>query len=338
MCTTADRQIKAKEKFLKYLAQEASDYTLMEDFKGMTKPILIRHICGEEYIVNPHTFEQGYKRCSKCYPIKRYPAHNKHTKESFEKSLDQICGEHLFNVIEYQDWSKPVTFECCKCKHRFQKSATQFRIRPYCPKCNPRTSWNHWTTQDYKQRVYELYGTQFEILSEYAARENIMHIKCNTCGYDWYQRADTILIATKCDHCYPNMSYGVKRIFDFLIRHNINFKREVSMPGMKFKNPLHFDFVLYNKNNQILCAIEYDGEQHYRAPNWWGGEEELAIIQQRDLVKNQYCVDNNIKLYRILWKDYDNIPTILSDILVLEHIWTKRHANYIKTKEDVISG
>lgn len=333
MSISANKQVEAKEKFFRYLKEKASDYTLIGDFKGMAKPVVIQHSCGEHYIISPHTFEQGYKRCPKCYPIKGHPAHNKHTKESFEKSLDQICGKHLFNVVEYEEWSKPVTFECCKCKHRFQKSATQFRIKPYCPNCTPRTPWNKLSTQEYLNRVKNKYGDQYSIESEYVIKSSLMHIRCNICGYSWYQRADTIMLATKCDHCYPNMSYGVKAIFDFFHRHQINFQREVSMPGMKLKLPLHFDFVLYNQNNDIICAIEYDGEQHYKAPNCWGGNDQLNITQQRDRTKNQYCQEKQIKLYRILWKDYDHLFDILTDILVTEKIWTEQQGKLIKKKE-----
>lgn len=327
MNITAQQQ-RAKDNFFTFLKEYRADYVLLSEFHGMTKPIVIRHSCGEQYAVIPHTFKQGYKRCPKCYPINGHPAHNKHTKESFEKSLEKMCGVHLFNVIEYEGWNKPVTFECCKCKHRFQKSATQFRLKPYCPHCNPRTSWNHNSTEEYVQKVKEKYGEQFVIESEYKNRSSLLKIKCKVCGYSWYQRADTILKAAKCYNCYPDMSYGAKAIFDFLQKYQIKFRREVSMPGMKLRAPLYLDFVLYDQTDNVICAIEYDGEQHYKAPNLWGGKTQLAIIQQRDQAKNNYCQNNQIKLYRILWKDYEYIDDILTNILIAEGIWTEQRGAF----------
>ena len=319
------------KRFSDYVSSKAKGYTILEPYVNANTNILMRHeVCGYEWKVRPNNFIHG-GRCPECN--KKRPAHNRHTKETFEKQLDKICGEHLFDVVEYSDWSKPVSIECRKCGHRFKKSVTQFRLKPYCPKCNPRTSWNHLTTQEYIKRVKEKYGSQFSIDSSYTTRSCMMQIRCNECGYSWHQRADTILLAAKCDNCYPNMSYGVKSIFDFLMRHKIKFKREVSVEGMVYILPLHFDFVIYDKHDNIICAIEYDGEQHYKPANIFGGEHKFYATQQRDKVKNQFCEDNHIKLYRILWKDFDDIPNILTDILVNEGLWSKLKANKVRREE-----
>ena len=64
-------------------------------------------------------------------------------------------------------------------------------------------------------------------------------------------------------------------------------------------------------NNKYI--IEYDGEQHFKPIDVWGGEEALSNTRERDLIKNKYCFDNNIPLIRI---PYDAEYTI--DDLKLE--------------------
>ena len=43
---------------------------------------------------------------------------------------------------------------------------------------------------------------------------------------------------------------------------------------------------------------------------------EFQDIKKRDSIKTTYCKDNDIKLIRIPYFDYDNIETILSTELV----------------------
>ena len=74
---------------------------------------------------------------------------------------------------------------------------------------------------------------------------------------------------------------------------------------------LSFDAFLPKYN----VAIEYDGEQHFKPTEFFGGEEGLRRTIERDEIKNRYCKDNNIILYRISYKDRDFIEDIIKEIL-----------------------
>lgn len=56
-----------------------------------------------------------------------------------------------------------------------------------------------------------------------------------------------------------------------------------------------------------MGLIEYDGEQHFKPVEIWGGEEKLKIQQERDKRKNQWCKENNVRLIRIPYTEYDNL-------------------------------
>ena len=56
------------------------------------------------------------------------------------------------------------------------------------------------------------------------------------------------------------------------------------------KNKLRFDFYLYNQN---LC-VEYNGIQHYKVVEKFGGLDAYNDNILRDAIKNKYCDDNNI--------------------------------------------
>ena len=43
-----------------------------------------------------------------------------------------------------------------------------------------------------------------------------------------------------------------------------------------------FDFVLFDNENHIIQCIEYDGEQHFKPIEFFGGELTFQHQQERD--------------------------------------------------------
>jgi hypothetical protein len=60
-------------------------------------------------------------------------------------------------------------------------------------------------------------------------------------------------------------------------------------------------------NNNIIKAIEYDGEQHFYPVERFGGEKAFIKQKIRDSRKTEFCNTHNIFLQRIPYTDYDNI-------------------------------
>ncbi|STO12697.1 Uncharacterised protein [[Flavobacterium] thermophilum] len=116
----------------------------------------------------------------------------------------------------------------------------------------------------------------------------------------------------RCKYCSDvHNSKGVQKIKTWLNHKNIGYKINHNLEGCVYKNKLYFDFVI--RDNQLI--IEYDGLQHFKAIDYWGGVEQLKINIERDIIKNQYCIKNNIPLIRIPDWEYNNIETILEHVL-----------------------
>ena len=95
-------------------------------------------------------------------------------------------------------------------------------------------------------------------------------------------------------------SRGEQAILNFLQKHNIPFKKEQSYTDLLSEQgyPLRFDFLIKD------FLIEYQGDIHYQSrETGWNNKEEFLIRQQRDKVKKEYCLKNNIHLYEITYKD-----------------------------------
>jgi very-short-patch-repair endonuclease len=91
------------------------------------------------------------------------------------------------------------------------------------------------------------------------------------------------------------ISYGEKKIYDFLTENGIKFNHNKSLLNCSHKSKLRFDFYLHDYN---LC-IEYDGIQHTKPIDIFGGEKEFEKTKIRDEIKNLFCKLNGIKLIRL---------------------------------------
>lgn len=101
--------------------------------------------------------------------------------------------------------------------------------------------------------------------------------------------------------CLKNNSKGEWLLESLLRNLKIDYIKEYRFDNCKNYHTLPFDFYLPQYN---IC-IEYDGIQHYIG--WNRDKDNLIKIQKNDKIKNQYCKDNNIKLIRIPYWDYDKL-------------------------------
>jgi very-short-patch-repair endonuclease len=94
-------------------------------------------------------------------------------------------------------------------------------------------------------------------------------------------------------------SLGEMKIWNYLTEKNIKFESQKKFDGCKNKRLLPFDFYLPEYN---IC-IEYDGIQHYKAIDIFGGEKEFQKRKNLDKIKSEFCNSNNIKLIRIKYNE-----------------------------------
>lgn len=108
-----------------------------------------------------------------------------------------------------------------------------------------------------------------------------------------------------CGLCDEN-SHGNIKIDRILTEANIPFEREKRFDTCKDKTTLPFDFYVDNK-----YLIEYDGNYHF--------DEKITVFdkemaQRHDIMKNAWCLANNIPLIRIPYTIYNNLS--LEDLLL----------------------
>ena len=67
---------------------------------------------------------------------------------------------------------------------------------------------------------------------------------------------------------------------------------------------------------ELKLGFEYNGIQHYKPVEHWGGEESLKKQQARDKRKQQLCDQNDVKLIIIKYDEQLSKDLILSKIPV----------------------
>jgi len=150
--------------------------------------------------------------------------------------------------------------------------------------------------------------------SIYINAKTKVQIYCNDCKEYFWQTPSNHLVEQGCPRC--NNSKGERGIEEYLLENNINFEKQKRFKECRHKRPLPFDFYLPDYN---IC-IEYDGEQHYKLTRFRGisvkkAKENFKEQPIKDAIKDKYCEDNNIKLIRIPYTEFEKIEEILKNSL-----------------------
>jgi hypothetical protein len=90
------------------------------------------------------------------------------------------------------------------------------------------------------------------------------------------------------------MSKGEKLVANLLRELDIPFEQEKTFQDLKHKGFLRFDFVFEVQNRKF--AIEFNGVQHYRPIDYFGGQIAFEDLKVRDQLKRDYCQANDIEL------------------------------------------
>ncbi|MCK9447291.1 hypothetical protein M0Q50_10610 [bacterium] len=130
---------------------------------------------------------------------------------------------------------------------------------------------------------------------EYVNAHTKVIVTCQLHG-DFLVSPNKHLSGSGCPICCDSKSEKI--ITKYLSDNNKIYERQKKFVDCKNIKCLPFDFYL----PKINTCIEFDGEQHYIKHNIWG-EEKLKRTQIHDQIKNIYCVENNIKLLRISYKE-----------------------------------
>ena len=100
-------------------------------------------------------------------------------------------------------------------------------------------------------------------------------------------------------------SRGEITIAEILTEAGLDFQEEYSFQDLLSNTgrPLRFDFAVFDDEGDIDFLIEYQGIQHYKPKEKFGGIQGLRKQQFNDMKKREYCRKHNLKLIAIPYTD-----------------------------------
>lgn len=265
----------------------------------------------------PALNDEGYKVWISVDKLRRgkrpdaFSTFNPSTIENIKKYLKNKGENYNLLSTEYKNSRTKMVWRCDK-GHLFKMEWSEFHYGKRCPECfgTPKK-----TNEEFERKIYELVGEEYTFLEEYDGLDEKLDVIHNKCGHRYKVTPYKFIFAERrCPKC--NESKGERKVEQFLISNNINYTREYSFDDCRHEQPLRFDFAVFDNNDAVLMLIEYDGKQHFRPYEFYGGLEKFKATKHRDRIKDDYCKKKNIKLLRIPYTEYDNIDKILATHLL----------------------
>jgi len=279
------------------------DYSLVEYIDCNTKIKIICPIHGIfEQRPSSHLRGDG---CSKC-------SNNFSSKDEFIiKSTNIHNNKYNYSLVEYINNKTKVKIICPIHGIFEQRPDNHLGLKQNCPKCgNNSVSLKNGSDKDtFINKSIIIHGKKYNY-DQVNYKNNITKIKivCEKHGI-FEQTPNHHLRGQGCPIC--SESKGEKIIRTFLLKNNIIFITQKIFEDCKFKNFLPFDFYL----PEINSCIEFDGEQHFKPINFFGGLKSFEELKIKDKIKNNYCQKNNIKLIRL--KNIKTLNNVLKNKLKL---------------------
>lgn len=293
------------------------EYTVLGEYINNNTKILVKHnICNREYLVTPDSFLQG-DRCSSCsHKLNGFKSRKSNV--NFCKEIYNLVGDEYTALDEYTTAYNKIRFKHNICGNIFYSKPNVFLGGSRCPACFKNEVL---TTEEVKNRIYNLHGEKYSLLGNYINMNTKVLIRHNICGHEWSVRPINFLNGSQCPICaFPYK--GEEAIRNILKLLNLNYKEQYSFENCKYNKPLRFDFAIFNNINKtdLFCLIEYQGEQHYNPVRFGGISYDRALdnfkFQKiKDDIKRNYCINNNINYLEIPYWNLDNIEIILNDYL-----------------------
>ena len=220
------------------------------------------------------------------------------TTEEFINELN-IKFPNKYEVMEpYVNAKHKIKIKHIECGNIWEITPSNLLHGYSCPICN---GGSQRTKESFNKIIQKLYPNEYTIIGDYKDARTKILVEHNKCGYKWEITPDNLKRGKGCPHCNSYKSKAVYEIEEFLINIKAIFQLEKSFNDLYGDiNRLHFDICIYKDSTfNDFILIEYDGVQHKDTNSIYHHENLIKY----DNKKTQYCLDNNLRLYRFTNKD-----------------------------------
>lgn len=276
-------------------------------------------------VISYKSMREPFKvECLSCHTIYSFQAAQNFflRKQGCKNCVD--TPEWAQQKINFQKWlNDHPEFELLDNLDQIHNSQTHIKCR--CTKCGRvqenKTVYNYYNgkqcfcqtrgTKKPKDQIIKDFDDICIFLEDYVNTDTPILLQSKACGHE-FKASPTHLLKDRyyCPICHS--SKGEKRILAWLEKQNISYERQkkIILNNKIFK----VDFYLPD----LHIYIEYNGEQHYRPVEYFGGQKAFEDQQKRDALVRNYIAQLQEKLLEIPYYQFNEIEVILNKEVLRE--------------------
>ncbi len=305
IANTSDTETFIKRATKKHNGKYGYDKTI---YLGVEKKVIITCPIHGDFEQTPHSHLKS-NGCLLCGIIDTGKSNKMSSEEYFKRAKEKHGDKYDYTNSIYIGSNKPITYVCPK--HGKITQLANSHLDYECELCGKdKTKKDFDTFLDRANKEHEHAYTYDE--DSYTMLNSSVKITCKKHG-EFTQLAQDHVRGTGCPVC--SESKGERAVRNLLFNNKITYIREYKFNNSRYR----YDFYLPELN----ILIEYDGVQHFKPIEVFGGIEALYKTQIRDKEKDILADANNIPLIRIPYTEIKNIR---------EYLFTriKRYYKYVR--------
>ncbi len=287
------------------------DYSKVNYINTRTPIVLICKQCKKEFSLKPQDIIRNYIKelCPNCRKEQEIQNNYKQFLHRLEASSLHIIPSNN----NFRTYKQPMEFTCTKCGHHF-KSTPDHILNSYigCPICaeqSRRKARTH-TTEQFIKDAQKVHGNFYNYdKTFYLGCHKKLTVTCPKHG-DFVVCAGDHLQGSGCPKC--SQTKGEQLVQTYLDKYKIDYQIQFIIKDSIFHRKfVRVDFYIKSLNT----IIEFNGIQHYKPIDYFGGEQRFKEQIERDNDLRQYCKVNNINLIEINYlKSKDEIEEIIKTL------------------------
>lgn len=101
--------------------------------------------------------------------------------EIIEQRIFDLCADKfIYDINEYKNTNKPITFKCTECGHEFKRDINALTYNPTCPNCNGKPRNRKYSNEEFAQIANEIHGNKYDYSeTQYEASDKKITIICH---------------------------------------------------------------------------------------------------------------------------------------------------------------
>lgn len=306
MTNHESRALNAQKEREKNIGKKFGKLTIVS-FETTKTPVMVNCVCecGTSCVKNYHSVIRGNTKSCGC---------NKH--EVGEKRIRNLTGQKFGRLFVLQmvkgrssTGKSKVMCEClCDCGNPCIVASSNLKTG-HTKSCG---CYNKEVVSNLC--LIDLTGMQFNELTVVSRADNhngrtMWNCKCS-CGRDCVTGSVDLIHSGQLTCGCGTMSKGETKITKYLENNDIQFEYQKTFEDLKsdLKRPLPYDFYIPKFN----ALIEFQGLQHYKPSEYFGGQYRFERQLINDKVKKEYAINNGYKYIEIPYTQLNNIENLLS--------------------------